>query len=86
MIFGYLFLVVGVIGLLTPIPFGVVFLALSLLLLIPTSPAAAARMMRLRRRLPRFNRFLLKVSRRLPSPYRRILRRTEVDFMDQHFH
>jgi hypothetical protein len=79
MVVGWLFLVLGIIGALTPIPFGLVFLALAMLLLIPTTPAAAPIVRRLRMRSSRFDRLMTAVIRRTPAPYRRILRRTDIE-------
>lgn len=83
MIIGFVFLVIGIIGILTPIPFGIVFLTLSFLLLVPTTPGAARVIRRLRHSSDHFDGLMAAVIRRLPSPYRRILRETEVHVMDR---
>ncbi len=83
MILGFICLFFGIIGMLTPIPFGVFFLVLSFLLLIPTTPGAARIIKRLRHRSVRFDRMMAAVIRRLPLPYRRILRQTDVRFSDR---
>ncbi|MEE8370982.1 MAG: hypothetical protein V3R73_02465 [Sphingomonadales bacterium] len=75
---GVVLLAIGIVGILTPIPFGLVFIVLALLLLIPTTPAVANLLKVLRRRSARFDLMMIKVSARLPFPYRRILRQTEV--------
>ena len=77
-IIGLLFLAIGVIGILTPIPFGLVFIIVALIFLIPTTPVAVTLIKILRRRSARFDRALRSVSYRLPFPFRRILRRTDV--------
>jgi len=83
---GYLFLVLAVLGMLTPIPLGIVFFILAMLCLIPTSPWVASRIQRLRRRSHRFDRMMSAIMRRIPSPYRRILKATDVDPMERtHF-
>jgi len=73
--------VIGIVGVLTPIPFGIVFLVLAMLLLIPTTPGAAGleKRMRMRMRSSRFDRTMAALTRRAPAPYRRILRRTDID-------
>lgn len=75
---GFCCLLIGLVGILTPIPFGVVFITLSALILIPTLPGADNAIRRLRVRFTRFDRMLHSVARRVPSPYRRILKRTDV--------
>lgn len=79
MMLGFISLVIGIIGILTPIPFGLIFLVLSLLLLIPTAPGAARLVRRLRIRSKRFDGLMTLAIRRSPAPYRRILRRTDID-------
>ena len=75
---GLVFLAVGIIGVLTPIPFGLVFILISLLFLIPTTPAAASLVRIMRRRSARFDQMMVGASNRMPFPFRRILRQTEV--------
>ena len=81
---GILCLVIGVLGILTPIPFGIVFFTLACLFLIPTSPTAVRLIRGARRRSRRFDAAMSTVARKVPSPYRRILRETDLDFMDRH--
>ena len=76
---GYVFLILGIIGMLTPVPLELLFLVLSLLLLIPTSPMVTRGVRQLRKRSVRVDRGLATLIRKLPSPYRRILRQTDVD-------
>lgn len=78
---GWVLLFIGIVGVLTPIPFGIVFLALSLVLLIPTSPGLTRFLQRMRRRSPKIDRSMAAVIRRAPAPYRRILRQTDVDIL-----
>lgn len=80
---GFVCLGIGMLGMLTPLPFGIIFLVLASLLLIPTSPGFTAQMRRWRFRSPRFDRAMASLIRRLPSPYRRILRETDVDSLDR---
>ena len=75
---GFVFLATGIVGILTPIPFGFVFIIIALIFLIPTTPAAVTWVKILRRRSSRFDRAMQGLSCRLPFPFRRILRRTEV--------
>lgn len=83
MIIGYCCVALGVVGMLTPIPLGLFFFVLSLMFLIPTSPRLVAGLQKLRRKSARFDRMMSSLSRRLPSPYRRLLRQTDVDIMDR---
>lgn len=76
---GFVLLFVGIIGVLTPIPFGLFFLILAMLFLIPTTPAVLRAVRYLRRRYPAFDSRMAAVTRRLPYPYRRVFRSTEVD-------
>lgn len=77
-ILGIFLLLVGIVGILTPIPFGLLFLIAAFLLLIPASPMAASGLKGLRRRSVYFDGLMHRASRRLPFVYRRILRRTEL--------
>ena len=83
MLLGFVCLIIGIIGMLTPIPFGIVFMVLAFLLLIPTTPGATRMIKHLRRKSPRFVQMMAAVITRLPLPYRRILRRTDIHAMDQ---
>ncbi len=76
-IIGFAFLAIGIIGILTPIPFGLIFLMIALLFLVPTTPSFAKRVRKLRQRFPTFDDRLRRVSRRLPFAFRRILKATE---------
>lgn len=77
-IIGFVFLAIGIVGILTPIPFGFVFIVVALIFLIPTTPAAVNWVKILRRRSSRFDQAMQGLSYRLPFPFRRILRRTEI--------
>ena len=77
-IIGFVLLAIGFVGILTPIPFGFVFIIVALIFLIPTTPAAVTWVRILRRRSSRFDQAMQGLSYRLPFPFRRILRRTEV--------
>jgi hypothetical protein len=63
--------------LLTPIPFGLVFLALSIVILVPTVPGFARIIQRLRSHFNLLDTGLHELTKRAPMPYRRILRQTE---------
>lgn len=80
---GFACLGIGMLGMLTPLPFGILFLVLASLLLIPTSPGFTAQLRRWRLNSPRFDRAMASLIRRLPLPYRRILRETDVDSLDR---
>ena len=74
---GFIFLIFGIIGILTPIPFGIVFLVLAIVLLVPTVPQSAGFIKALRLRFNIVDRGLGTITRNAPMPYRRILRQTE---------
>ena len=69
----------GVLGMLTPIPFGLIFFIIGLMFLIPSTPGAATLVQKARARVGMLDRSLYAISRRLPLPYRRILAMTEVE-------
>jgi len=80
---GLILLSAALIGALTPIPLGIVFLVPALLILIPASPLAASMIRDMRRRSNHLDRSLVQVSRRLPDSYRRILSQTEIGELDR---
>lgn len=69
---------IGVIGMLTPIPFGLIFFIIGLLFLLPTTPSAVIAVRWARRKVRAFDRAMSTITNRMPYPYRRILRETEV--------
>jgi len=79
---GAFFCLVGAIGMLTPIPFGLIFFIIGLMFLIPTTPSAANAVRWARQKSGLFDRSMDAVTVRLPHPYRRVLRQTEVDFYE----
>ncbi|NVJ98666.1 MAG: hypothetical protein HWE25_10970 [Alphaproteobacteria bacterium] len=81
-IIGGAFCFFGIIGMLTPIPFGIIFFVIGLLFLIPTTPSVTRLVRRARGRFDMFDRAMDAVTRRAPAPYRRVLRRTEVGGLD----
>jgi hypothetical protein len=83
MVIGLALLLFGIVGVLTPIPFGLFFIVLALLILIPTTPGVTGIVRKLRIKYGRFDRFLFAVSSRLPTPYRRIIKQTEIDELDR---
>jgi len=68
----------GIIGMLTPIPLGIIPFILGLLFLVPTTPSAARAVRWARRKIRIFDRVMSVATNRLPYPYRRVLRETEV--------
>lgn len=76
-VLGFVLLIIGLIGILTPIPFGLVFLAAALVILIPTSPGTVRTVQDMRRRSSLVDRALHSMTLKTPAPYRRLLRRTE---------
>lgn len=73
---------IGLIGMLTPIPFGIFFFIAGLMFLIPTTPAVTNMVRKARRRVRPFDRMMSYATNRAPYPYRRILRETEIQFSD----
>lgn len=78
-IIGLVLCLFGVIGMLTPIPLGILPFILGLLFLIPTTPSAARAVRWARRKIRIFDRLMSATTNRLPYPYRRVLRETEVN-------
>lgn len=68
----------GILGMLTPIPFGLILFVIGLLLLIPSTPAAVGPVRWMRRKVRIFDRTMSAVTNRMPYPYRRVLRETEI--------
>lgn len=68
----------GIVAMILPIPFGIIIFVIGLMFLIPTTPSAAKAVRWARRRLRVFDRLMSAVTVRLPYPYRRILRETEI--------
>lgn len=69
----------GVAGMLTPIPFGLIFFIIGLLFLIPTTPSAARAVRWGRRKIRLFDKAMSAATNRAPYPFRRVLRETEID-------
>jgi hypothetical protein len=63
---------------LTPIPFGLILFIIGLLFLIPSTPSAAKYVRLMRRKVRIFDRAMSAVTNRMPYPYRRVLRETEI--------
>ncbi len=76
-IVGFVLLFIGIIGVLTPIPFGLVFIMLALMFLVPTTPAVPRVIKRWRRKSVWLDEKMFAITRKMPMPYRRILRETE---------
>ncbi|MBL4788918.1 MAG: hypothetical protein JKY60_07675 [Kordiimonadaceae bacterium] len=72
----------GIIGMLTPIPFGIVFFVIGLLFLIPSTPSAANGVRWMRKKVRIFDRAMTAITNKMPYPYRRILRSTELGVED----
>ncbi len=82
-ILGFFFLLIGFIGVLTPIPFGLVFIFIAMLFLIPTTPSFANMVRRTRTKSRMVNKAFDSMTRRAPSPYKRVLRETEPTDFDR---
>jgi len=79
---GSAFCLVGLVGMMTPIPFGLILFVIGLMFLIPTTPSVTRSVRWARGRSGLFDRSMHAVTRRAPAPYRRVLRRTEVGSAD----
>ena len=77
-IIGIIFMLFGLVGMLTPIPFGIIFFAIGLMFLLPTSPWLVRFIQKLRRKYRRVDNVFHSMTRRAPTPYKRVLRETEV--------
>lgn len=78
-VIGFLLLAIGIIGVLSPIPFGLLFIMLSMLFLVPTTPSFTRLVKRMRRKYPTMDKSMTSMTGKVPYPYRRVLRETEVD-------
>lgn len=78
-ILGWLLIVVGLPLFWTPIPVGLILIAIGLSLLIANSDRARDVLRERRRRHPRFDAWLLKAEQIVPHPFDRILKRTDLD-------
>ena len=78
-ILGWLLIVVGLPLFWTPIPVGLILIAIGLSLLIANSDRARDILRERRRRHPRFDAWLLKAEQIIPHPFDRILKRTDLD-------
>lgn len=72
----------GILGMLTPIPFGLILFVIGLLFLIPSTPSAARAVRWMRMKVSPFDKAMHAVTRRAPAPYRRVLRQTEIGSFD----
>ncbi len=81
-IIGGAFCFFGVLGMLTPIPLGLIFFIIGLMFLIPSTPSSARVVRAARRKIGLFDRAMSGITNRLPLPYKRILRQTELDALD----
>jgi len=77
-IIGLVLCLFGLIGMLTPIPLGILPFIVGLMFLIPTTPSAARAVRGARRKIRIFDRLMSAATNRMPYPYRRVLRETEV--------
>jgi hypothetical protein len=85
-IIGGAFSLVGLMGLVLPIPFGLIigmaFLVIGLLFLIPTTPMVTRWVRKARMKANWFDRGMSNMTNRLPATYRRIFKQTEIDAFD----
>jgi uncharacterized membrane protein YbaN (DUF454 family) len=78
-IIGFFLLAFGIIGVLSPIPFGLFFILLSMLFLVPTTPSFTRLVQRFRKKFPSVDKRMTSMTGKVPYPYRRVLRETEVE-------
>lgn len=81
-VIGTALVLMGTLAMLTPIPFGLILFLIGLMFLIPSTPAAARPVRWMRARVRPFDTALSAMTVRLPVPYRRVLRQTEVGAPD----
>ena len=79
---GSAFCLFGIVGMLTPIPFGLILFVIGLMFLIPTTPSVTRAVRHARSRIGFFDRAMDAATRVMPAPYRRVLRRTEIGGSD----
>ena len=78
-VIGIVFVLLGIILGIAPIPIGWLMMLIGLMFLIPTTPSVARMIQRLRRRSATVDRAFHGLTRRAPMPYRRVLKETEVN-------
>lgn len=78
-VIGLIFVILGIILGIAPVPIGWLMMMIGLMFLIPTTPSVARFIQGLRRRSSTIDRAFHGLSRRAPAPYRRVLRETEVN-------
>ena len=76
-VIGFAFLIFGLIGMLSPIPFGLVFFIIGLMFLIPTTPFVTKMVRKARGSIGLFDKAMCHATRRAPYPMKRVLRETE---------
>jgi len=76
---GIIFVILGIIFGIAPIPIGWILMLIGLMFLIPTTPSVARMIKNLRRRSVTVDRAFAGLTRRAPTPYRRVLKETEVN-------
>ena len=67
LVLGFFFVLFGIIGIVSPIPFGFLFLAIGLGMMLGVSPGLRSQLRKFRARHPNFDRKLHAVEERLPS-------------------
>jgi hypothetical protein len=76
---GFLLIALGLPLFWTPLPFGLVLIAIGAALVLSNSDSARNHVRGWRERHPKFNAFMVQAERVTPHPFDRILQRTEVD-------
>ena len=74
-----IFVLLGIILGIAPIPIGWLMMLIGLMFLIPTTPSVARFIRGLRRRSRMVDGAFASLTRRAPTPYRRVLKETEVE-------
>lgn len=78
-VIGIAFVLLGIVLGFAPIPIGWIMVLIGLMFLIPTTPSVVRLIKGMRRRSQTVDRAFAGLSRRAPTPYRRVLKETEVD-------
>ena len=76
---GFLLIAVGVPLFWTPLPFGLVLIAIGMALVLSNSDSAREWVRGKRQHHPKFNDIMIKAERVTPHPFDRILQRTDIN-------
>lgn len=77
-VIGIVFVLLGIVLGIAPIPIGWLMMLIGLMFLIPTTPSVVRLIKGMRRRSSTVDKAFTGLARRAPTPYRRVLKETEV--------